>query len=92
MRNEVEQITEAVLQGLLTEHDISSEKVIHAMRMIFVEGASRRTASQASGVDYATVHRTVRKLQGVCPHCGQQLPEKAAASPPSRRRNRKEHS
>jgi len=89
MSSEVEQISEDELQELLVANDIRSEKVIEALRMVFVQGASRRAASQACKVDYATVHRTVRKLQGVCPHCGQALPAKAPEAPsatPTRRR------
>lgn len=78
MRTEIETITEADFKKLVKAHAMRSEKMIEACRLVFVEGETRRAASIAVGVDYASLHRTIRKLQGHCPHCGQPIPEKSA--------------
>lgn len=72
--NPVVQISESAFLELVDSHGLRSEKVINACRKVFVEGSSRRAAAQAFEVDYATVHRSVRRLQGLCPACGQPLP------------------
>lgn len=78
MSTEIETITAADFKKLVKTHAMRSEKMIEACRLVFVEGETRRAASIAAGVDYASLHRTIRKLQGHCPHCGQPIPAKAA--------------
>ena len=78
MSTEIETITTADFKKLVKTHAMRSEKMIEACRLVFVEGETRRAASIAAGVDYASLHRTIRKLQGHCPHCGQPIPVKAA--------------
>lgn len=77
MSTEIETITAADFKKLVKTHAMRSEKMIEACRLVFVEGETRRAASIAAGVDYASLHRTIRKLQGHCPHCGQPIPAKA---------------
>jgi hypothetical protein len=77
MRNEVQIITVADFKALVKVHAMTSIKMIDACRLVFVEGQSRHAAGIATGVNYASLHRTIRKLQGYCPHCGQTLPVKA---------------
>lgn len=74
MSTEIESLTAADFKKLVKTHGLRSEKMIEACRLVFVEGETRRAASIAAGVDYASLHRTIRKLQGLCPHCGQPLP------------------
>ena len=78
MSTEIETITAAAFEELIETHAMRSEKMIEACRLVFVEGGTRRAASIAAGVDYASLHRTIRRLQGHCPHCGQPIPAKAA--------------
>ena len=73
--NPVQLITEEEFVELLDSHGLCSEKVKEACRLVFVKGESRRAAAIACGVDYATLHRSVRRLQGLCPTCGQPLPQ-----------------
>ena len=73
--NPVKLITEEEFLELLDSHGLRSEKVIEACRRVFVHGESRRGAAIACGVNYATLYRTVRRLQGLCPACGQALPQ-----------------
>lgn len=73
--NPVQLITEEEFVELLDSHGLRSEKVKEACRLVFVKGESRRAAAIACGVDYATLHRSVRRLQGLCPTCGQPLPQ-----------------
>ncbi len=73
--NPVQLITEEEFVELLDSHGLRSEKVKEACRLVFVKGESRRAAALACGVDYATLHRSVRRLQGLCPTCGQPLPQ-----------------
>ena len=74
MSIEIELIGPAEFDALIARHDLHSEKMIEACRRVFVGGETRRAASIATRVDYASLHRTVRKLEGYCPHCGQPLP------------------
>ncbi len=78
MSTEIETINEEEFKKLVKAHAMRSEKMIEACRLVFVEGETRRAASIAVGVDYASLHRTIRKLQGHCPHCGQPIPAKLA--------------
>ena len=73
--NPVQLITEEEFVELLDSHGLRSEKVKEACRLVFVKGESRRAAAIACGEDYATLHRSVRRLQGLCPTCGQPLPQ-----------------
>jgi hypothetical protein len=77
MSTEIENLTAADFKKLVKTHSLRSEKMIEACRLVFVEGETRRAASIAAGVDYASLHRTIRKMQGLCPHCGQPLPREA---------------
>lgn len=79
--NPVKLITEEEFLELLDSHGLRSEKVIEACRRVFVHGESRRGAAIACGVNYATLYRTVRRLQGLCPACGQALPQGQALQP-----------
>ena len=69
-------VTAAEFRRLVKAHALTSEKMIEACRLVFTKGETRRQASIATGVDYASLHRTVRRLQGYCPHCGQPMPAK----------------
>jgi len=74
MSKEIDILTPAEFKKLVKEHKLRSDKVIEACRLVLVEGETRRQAGISAKVDYATLHRTIRKLQGLCPHCGQPLP------------------
>lgn len=74
-KTEIQPVTAAEFKALVERHKLTSKKMIAACRRVFVHGESRRAASIAEQVDYGSLHRTVRKLQGLCPHCGQPLPE-----------------
>lgn len=74
MSSKVKTISELEFNELVQQHSLRSQKMIRACSMVLVEGTSRRAASIATDVNYASLHRTVRKLQGQCPHCGQPLP------------------
>lgn len=78
MSSQVEIISAEEFERLVEKHALGSEKMIEACRLVFVDGVSRNQAGLAVGVNYASLHRTVRKLQGYCPHCGQALPTKEA--------------
>lgn len=77
MNSKVKTIAEPEFKGLVEQHSLRSQKMIKACSMVLVEGTSRRAASIAAEVNYASLHRTIRKLQGQCPHCGQPLPKAA---------------
>ena len=79
MSAEIENITAQDFVRLTKRNRMRSEKMIEACRLVFVEGETRRAASMTTGVDYASLHRTIRRLQGHCPHCGQPLPTKPEA-------------
>jgi hypothetical protein len=68
-------LTLAAFKILARKRNLRSQKMIEACRLVLVEGRSRRAASLSAGVNYASLHRMVRKLQGLCPHCGQPLPD-----------------
>ncbi len=80
MSTEIKSIGPDEFDVLIARHDLHSEKMIEACRRVFVGGETRRAASIATGVNYASLHRTVRKLEGYCPHCGQALPDASKVS------------
>ena len=59
MSTEIETITAADFKKLVKTHAMRSEKMIEACRLVFVEGETRRAASIAAGVDYASLHASL---------------------------------
>lgn len=76
MRVEIEQLEPDELAKRIREANIKSPLIIQAMEGVFMRGESMNGAAKAAGINYALVHRTVQRLRGICPCCGQTIPKK----------------